>query len=70
MIKHGEVKWFSGEKGYGFITPDDGTEDVFFHHSCIEGESGYRALSEGQAVTFSAERGPKGLRATRVEAAT
>ena len=67
MIKHGEVRWFSEQKGYGFITPDDGTEDVFVHHSVIGGE-GYRTLGEGQAVTFSAERGPKGLRATQVQA--
>jgi CspA family cold shock protein len=61
----GTVKWFNAEKGYGFITPDDGTADVFVHHTGIEG-TGYRQLSEGQHVTFEVTSGPKGLQATGV----
>ena len=61
----GTVKWFSDEKGFGFITPDDGTPDVFAHFSAIEG-TGYRELVEGQKVDYDVEQGPKGLQATRV----
>ena len=64
----GTVKWFDTAKGYGFITPADGGEDVFVHYSVIAGE-GHRLLADGQAVRFTAEHGPKGRRATRVEAA-
>jgi CspA family cold shock protein len=61
----GTVKWFNGSKGYGFISPENGDDDVFVHHSAIQAE-GYRNLQEGQRVEFSVERGPKGLQATQV----
>jgi len=61
----GTVKWFSDEKGYGFITPEDGSKDLFVHHSNIEGE-GFKALSEGQKVTFEVAAGKKGPEATCV----
>ncbi len=61
----GSVKWFNAEKGFGFITPDDGGEDVFVHHSAIQME-GYRALSEGQRVEFEVTQGEKGLQASNV----
>ena len=63
----GTVKWFNAAKGYGFITPDDGTPDVFVHFSAIEGR-GYRELNEGQNVEFETTQGPKGLQATSVKA--
>ena len=59
------VKWFSAEKGYGFITPDDGSKDCFVHHSEIQRE-GYRSLDEGQRVSFESEAGAKGPQAVRV----
>lgn len=58
----GVVKWFNNAKGYGFVTPDDGDEDVFVHFSAIEMD-GYKTLKEGQAVEFDIEQGPKGLHA-------
>ena len=61
----GSVKWFDAEKGFGFITPDDGGEDVFVHHSAIQME-GYRDLSEGQRVEFEVTQGQKGLQASNV----
>lgn len=60
----GTVKWFSGSKGYGFISREDG-EDVFVHFSAIQ-SAGFRTLEEGQRVEFTIERGPKGLQATNV----
>jgi len=60
----GTVKWFSSQKGYGFITPESG-DDVFVHHSAIQGE-GYKSLDEGQAVEFEVQQGPKGEQATQV----
>ena len=62
----GTVKWFNNAKGYGFIVPEQGGDDVFVHYSAIKGD-GYRTLNEGQPVHFSAEPGPKGLQATDVE---
>jgi CspA family cold shock protein len=61
----GTVKWFNADKGYGFITPAEGGDDVFVHFSAITGE-GYRSLNEGAKVEFEVEQGPKGLQATNV----
>ena len=61
----GKVKWFNDQKGYGFITPDDGSKDVFVHHSVIQGD-GFKTLREDQAVEFQVESGPKGPQATNV----
>jgi CspA family cold shock protein len=63
-MARGKVKWFSNQKGYGFITPESGS-DVFVHHSAIQGE-GYKSLEEGQEVEFEIEKGPKGEQATKV----
>ncbi len=63
-MARGTVKWFNNQKGYGFITPENGS-DVFVHHTAIKGE-GYRSLDEGQQVEFDIEKGPKGDQATNV----
>ena len=61
----GTVKWFNSSKGYGFIAPDDGSEDLFIHHSDIKTE-GYASLDEGQKVEFEVGQGKKGPCATNV----
>jgi CspA family cold shock protein len=61
----GTVKWFSEEKGFGFIAPSDGTKDVFVHHSAVQG-SGFKSLAEGQNVSYEVEQGQKGPSATKV----
>ena len=64
----GTVKWFNDSKGFGFITPEDGSKDVFVHFSAIQG-GGFRSLAEGQHVSFIVENGPKGPQASSVTAA-
>ena len=64
-VATGTVKWFNGQKGYGFIAPEDGGEDVFVHHSNIDSE-GYRNLDEGQQVEYEPGQGKKGPEATKV----
>lgn len=61
----GTVKWFNGEKGYGFITPEDGSKDLFVHFSAIQAE-GYKSLDEGQKVEYDATQGQKGPQASNV----
>ena len=65
-MTNGTVKWFNESKGFGFISRDDG-DDVFVHHTSISG-TGFKSLSEGQAVTFDVEKTPKGPRAVNVTA--
>jgi len=64
-VAQGTVKWFNADKGYGFIQPDDGTADVFVHHSAIQVD-GFRSLQENQRVEFTAGQGPKGPQAEQV----
>lgn len=67
VLARGTVKWFSEQKGYGFITPDDGGKDLFVHFSNIQGE-GYKNLQDGQAVEYDAAQGQKGPEAQNVRA--
>ena len=67
-MAQGTVKWFSDEKGYGFISPDDGGEDLFVHHTGIAGE-GFKTLEEGSKVSYEAIQGRKGVQAENVSAA-
>ncbi len=64
-MAQGTVKWFNDEKGYGFISPDEGGEDLFVHHTGIAG-SGFKSLEEGAKVTYEATRGKKGMQAENV----
>jgi len=64
-MPQGTVKWFNEEKGYGFISPDDGSEDLFVHHTGIIG-SGFKSLEEGESVSYEATQGRKGMQATNV----
>jgi len=64
-MAEGTVKWFNDNKGFGFITPDDGSKDVFVHHTAISGE-GFKSLQEGDHVTYEVTQGPKGPQAENV----
>ncbi len=65
-MSSGTVKWFSSSKGFGFIEPEGGGDDIFVHFSVIQSE-GFRTLNEGQNVSYEVEKGPKGFHATEVE---
>ncbi|KRG70878.1 cold-shock protein [Pseudoxanthomonas dokdonensis] len=67
-MPYGTVKWFNDAKGFGFIAPEDGSADVFVHHSAIN-SSGFRSLQEGQRVEYEVTQGPKGAQAGNVTAA-
>ena len=64
-MNSGTVKWFDNSKGFGFITPEDGSKDLFVHHSAIQG-GGFKSLAEGQRVTFDVQKGAKGPAAVNV----
>jgi cold shock protein len=64
-MAQGTVKWFSDDKGFGFITPDEGGEDLFVHHTGIAG-SGFKSLEEGAKVSYEASQGRKGMQADNV----
>ena len=64
-MAQGTIKWFSDQKGYGFITPEGGKKDVFVHFSALQGE-GFKTLAEGEQVSFEITNGPKGEQATNV----
>jgi cold shock protein len=66
-MAQGTVKWFNDDKGFGFIAPDDGTADIFVHHSAID-MNGFRSLREDQRVEYTTTQGPKGLQAAEVRA--
>ena len=68
MAQEGTVKWFNADKGYGFITPDDGSEDLFVHYSGIVGD-GFKSIEEGEKVTYEAAQGRKGMQAQNVSKA-
>lgn len=65
-MSNGIVKWFNAEKGYGFITPNDGGKDLFVHHSEIKSDGGYASLDDGQAVSYEVGEGKKGPCANNV----
>ncbi len=64
-MARGTVKWFSDQKGYGFVTPEDGSKDVFVHYSAISGD-GFKSLKEGDKIEFEITQGPKGPQASNV----
>jgi cold shock protein len=66
VMATGTVKWFNDSKGFGFITPTDGGEDLFAHHTAIQ-MNGFKTLKEGQKVEFEVKRGPKGLQAANIK---
>ena len=68
-MKRGKVKWFSSEKGYGFITPQDGSEEVFVHRSNVSGLEWEEGLREGEMVEYDTEKTPKGVSAVNVQRA-